>query len=134
MGKQSTKVGKEAEKEGPRKGGNGRKAWKNKVPRCNVVGEGLIVVFSLNDQWGLIFMKKNVYNFILSHTLFICTFVKLVDCPKITVFLDQSKLKLEAMSLSDNRRKYFLSFTAIINLKNVQTLIYKIQQVKNVDN
>lgn len=61
MGKQSTKVGKEAEKEGPRKGGKGRKAsWKNKVPRCNVVGEGLIVVFSLNDQWGLIFMKKNV--------------------------------------------------------------------------
>lgn len=55
MGKQSTKVGKEAEK-----GGNGRKAWKNKVPRCNVVGEGLTVVFSLNDQWGLIFMKKNV--------------------------------------------------------------------------
>lgn len=130
MGKQSTKVGKEAEKEGPRKGGKGRKAWKNKVPRCNVVGEGLIVVFSLNDQWGLIFMKKNVYNVILSHTLFICTFVKLVDRPKITVFLDQSKLKLEAMSLSDNRRKYFLSFTAIINLKNVQTLIYKIQQVK----
>lgn len=130
MGKQSTKVGKEAEKEGPRKGGKGRKAWKNEVPRCNVVGEGLIVVFSLNDQWGLIFMKKNVYNVILSHTLFICTFVKLVDRPKITVFLDQSKLKLEAMSLSDNRRKYFLSFTAIINLKNVQTLIYKIQQVK----
>lgn len=129
MGKQSTKVGKEAEKEGPRKGGNGRKAWKNKVPRCNVVGEGLIVVFSLNDQWGLIFMKKECVEFILSHTLFICTFVKLVDCPKITVFLDQSKLKLEAMSLSDNRRKYFLSFTAIINLKNVQTLIYKIQQV-----
>lgn len=55
MGKQSTKVGKEAEK-----GGNGRKAWKNKVPRCNIVGEGLIVVFSLNDQWDLIFMKKNV--------------------------------------------------------------------------
>lgn len=129
MGKQSTKVGKEAEKEGPRKGGKGRKAWKNKVPRCNVVGEGLIVVFSLNGQWGLIFMKKNVYNVILSHTLFICTFVKLVDRPEITVFLDQSKLKLEAMSLSDNRRKYFLSFTAIINLKNVQTLIYKIQQV-----
>lgn len=60
MGKQSTKVGKEAEKEGPRKGGKVRKALKNKVPRCNVVGEGLIVVFSLNDQWGLIFMKKNV--------------------------------------------------------------------------
>lgn len=60
MGKQSTKVGKETEKEGARKGGKGRKAWKNKVPRCNVVGEGLTVVFSLNDQWGLIFMKKNV--------------------------------------------------------------------------
>lgn len=130
MGKQSTQVGKETEKEGARKGGKGKKAWKNKVPRCNVVGEGLTVVFSLNDQWDLIFMKKNVQNVILSHTLFICTFVKLVDCPKITVFLDQSKLKLEAMSLSDNRRKYFLSFTAIINLKNVQTLIYKIQQVK----
>lgn len=79
---------------------------------------------------GLDLHEKECVEFILSHTLFICTFVKLVDCTKITVFLDQSKLKLEAMSLSDNRRKYFLSFTAIINLKNVQTLIYKIQQVK----
>lgn len=78
---------------------------------------------------GLDLHEKECVDFILSQTLFICTFVKLVDCPKITVFLDQSKLKLEAMSLSDNRRKYFLSFTAIINLKNVQTLIYKIQQV-----
>lgn len=46
MGK---KVGKEVEKERFRKGGKGRKVWKNKVFRCNVVGEGFIVVFLLND-------------------------------------------------------------------------------------